>query len=76
MPCRGEDTAPIFNKLKPRELPKFFDQLDCLFMRAKIPYLQNDFASYCKRQILHYVDFEIEELWRAIPEFADPMMNS
>jgi hypothetical protein len=38
MPCRGEDTAPIFNTLKTRELPRFFDELpvEYLFERAAI----------------------------------------
>jgi hypothetical protein len=76
MPCRGEVTAPTFNKLNPRELPKFFDELEYLFERADIrwnEYEEEDF--YLKRHTLRYVDFETEELWRAIPEFADPVMG-
>jgi hypothetical protein len=67
MPARGEDTAPIFNKLKPRELPRFFDELEYLFVRAAITSEADK-----KRHTLRYVDFDIELLWRAIPEFADP----
>ena len=73
MPCRGEITAPIFNKLKPRELPKFFAELEYLFERANIRWNLNEEEDYdLKRHALRYVDFETEELWRAIPEFLDP----
>ena len=65
MPACGEDAAPVFNKLKPRELPKFFDELEYLFERADIQRGKDK-----KRHTLRYVDFETEELWRAIPEFA------
>ena len=68
MPVRGEDTAPIFNKLKHRELPRFFDELEYLFVRAAITSEADK-----KRHTLRYVDFDIELLWRAIPEFSDPI---
>ena len=71
MPCRGEDTAPIFNKYKPRELTRFFDELEYLFERAWHQLGDDNKAK--KRHTLRYVDFEIEEVWRTIPEFADPM---
>ena len=64
MPARGEDTAPIFNKFEPRELPRFFDELEYLFMRAAITTEADK-----KRHTLRYVHFDIELLWRA---FADP----
>ena len=67
MPARGEDAAPIFDKLRPRELPRFFHNLECLFEQAAITSEADK-----KRHTLRYVDFDIEELWRAIPEFADP----
>ena len=72
MPCRGEVTAPIFNKLKPRELPKFFAELEYLFERADIRWAEDeDGEDDLKRHTLRYVDFETEELWRSIPEFSD-----
>ena len=67
MPTRGENSAPIFNKFKPRELPRFFDGLEYLFVRAAITSEADK-----KRHTLRYVDFDIEEIWSAIPEFADP----
>ena len=67
MPARDEDTAPIFNKLKARELPRFFDELEYLFARAAITSEADK-----KRHTLRYVDFDIELLWRTIPEFSDP----
>ena len=68
MPARGEDTAPIFNKFKPCE---FFDELEYLFVRAAI-----NSEDGKKRRTLRYVDFDIELLWRAIPEFADSTKTS
>ena len=56
MPARGEDAAPIFNELRPRELSRFFDELEYLFKRAAIT-SEADKKNYT----LRYVDFDIEE---------------
>ena len=64
MPLRGEETAPAFNKEKPCKFPRFFDELESLFDRTSI---SDDVAKKC--HVLQYVDFEIERLWKALPEF-------
>ena len=65
MPFRGEPTAPIFDRTKPRELSRFFGDLEHLFGRAMITS-----ASDKKQYVLHYVDFETEQAWKCLPEYS------
>jgi hypothetical protein len=64
MPFRGEETAPVFDKSRSREFPRFFDDLEHLFTRANITT-----EAEKKRWLLRYVDFETEQSWKALPEF-------
>ena len=64
MPVRGERSAPTFDKTKPRELLRFFDELEYLFERAQL----TD-SSDRKKQLLRYVDVDTEQIWRTFPEF-------
>ena len=66
MPARGERAAPVFDKTKTRELPRFFDEFEYLLERAAI---QTEAEK--KRQLLRYVDFDIEQMWKTLPEYAD-----
>ena len=66
MPTRGERAAPTFDKSKPRELVRFFDDLELLFTRALIAS-----ETEKKKFVVYYVDFETEQTWRALPEFSD-----
>lgn len=36
MPARGEHAAPAFDQSKPRELVRFFEELEYLFTRADL----------------------------------------
>jgi hypothetical protein len=67
MPARGERAAPTFDKSKPRELLRFFDELEYLLARAEI----TDHAEM-KRQVLRFVDFDTEQIWKTFPEFSQP----
>lgn len=67
MPVRGERAAPMFDITKPQELPKYFDEIEYLFSRAAI---SDETTKKC--HVLRYVNFEIERLWKAIPEFKNP----
>jgi hypothetical protein len=67
MPARGERAAPTFDRNKPRELPRFFDELEFLFERAAI----TDETTK-KKQLLRYVDYEIEQIWKTFDEFRNP----
>ena len=55
MPAHGECTAPSFNKTKPRELVRFFEELEYLF---ECTALTQDAEK--KKHVLLYVDFELE----------------
>src|ERR1700678_3515660 len=68
MPARGERAAPTFDKTKPRELTRFFNELEYLFNRAAI---ESDTDK--KVQVVRYVDFEVEEIWKTFPEFKDEL---
>ena len=65
MPARGEHAAPAFDQSKPRELVRFFEELEYLFTRADL----KDEADK-KKHVLRYVDFEVEQIWKTFPEYA------
>jgi hypothetical protein len=67
MPARGERAAPSFDNTKPRELVRFFEELEYLFTRAD---LKDETEK--KKHVLRYVDFDIEQIWKTFPEFSDP----
>lgn len=66
MPARGEHAAPTFDRSKPREFARFFDELEYLFERVS---LKDE--TEMKKQVLRYVDFEIEQIWKTFAEFSD-----
>ena len=68
MPFRGERIAPSYNKSKPRELVRFFRELEHLFVLASVTSEEEK-----KEQTLRHVDFEVEEFWRTLPEFRNPL---
>jgi hypothetical protein len=63
---RGERGAPVFDSLKPRELSRYFSDLEVLFKRNK---MTSD--TEMKENTIYYVDFETEQIWKTFPEFAD-----
>ena len=68
MPARGESSAPSYNRSKPRELIRFFRELERLFVRASVTSEKEK-----KEQALRYVDFDIEEFWQTLPEFKSSL---
>lgn len=66
MPARGERSAPTFDKSKPRELIRFFEELEYLFTRAALTS-----ESEKKKHVLRYVEFDVEQIWKTFPEYAD-----
>src|SRR5271155_859616 len=64
MPMRNERAAPKFDTSKPRELPRFFEDLEQLLDRAQITD-EDDM----KKQVVRYADFETEQIWKSFPEF-------
>jgi len=67
MPARGHATAPRFAPDQLRELRRYFQDLDLLFVRAQI--VRNEEKKMYAR---HYVDVDTAELWAAIPEHLQP----
>ena len=68
MPARGERSAPSYDKSRPRELVRFFRELERLFVRASVTSEEEK-----KEQVLRYVDFEEEEFWQTLPEFKSSL---
>jgi len=64
MPMRNQRTAPTFDTSKPRELPRFFEDLEQLLDRADIT---DD--TEMKKHAVRYVDFDTEQIWKTFPEF-------
>ena len=66
MPARGHPTAPKFSGNNPRELQRYFDELDYLFTSCGIA---TDDAK--KRYAVRYIDYETEDGWKQLGEFRD-----
>ena len=66
MPGHGERSAPTFDESKPRELFRFFDELECLFICIGM----TD-ETEKKKDACRYVDFKVERVWQTFPEYAD-----
>lgn len=64
MPMRNERAAPKFDSTNPRELPRFFQDLEHLFTRANVAL---DFDK--KQYTVDYADYATEQVWKTFPEF-------
>src|ERR1700721_911758 len=71
MPLRNERKAPTFDSSKPRELPRFFKDLEELFKRAGLqkPMPTQADEQVMKNHAVDYVDVTTEQTWKAIPEY-------
>jgi hypothetical protein len=63
MPARHADTAPTFDPQHPRQLRRYFDDLDLLFSIYKVSDDQEKLY-----YATTYVDFDTYELWTAIAQ--------
>jgi Protein of unknown function (DUF4100)/Aspartyl protease len=66
MPMRSDHGAPRFDTSRPRELSRYFEDLELLLSKAAIT-VEADKKGY----VAHYADFDTEQLWKSLPEFAD-----
>jgi hypothetical protein len=64
MPARGHATAPTFDPSQPRELRRYFNELEMLFQRCNITDSEE-----MKKHACRYVDIDTSELWESIPEY-------
>jgi hypothetical protein len=69
MPLRHERNAPRFDASKPRELPRFFQDLEDLFDRVT----QEPDEPEKKNYVLRYVDFSTEQIWKTFAEYDSPL---
>ncbi len=58
MPVFGERAAPVFNSSKPREIVRYFNQLEDLFNQCAVA---TDAAK--KKYVITYVDVDTAETW-------------
>ena len=68
MPARGERAAPLFDKSRPREITRFFNDLEILFGRAQIASEADK-----KKYVVYYTDFETEQIWKSFTEFTNAL---
>ncbi|KAF7365905.1 hypothetical protein MVEN_00465500 [Mycena venus] len=63
MPARGERGAPTFDSAKPRELNRYFDDLEFHFTRCSIT---DDAAK--KQHATRYLSVDDQDVWQSLPE--------
>ncbi|KAJ7053186.1 hypothetical protein C8F01DRAFT_1260836 [Mycena amicta] len=66
MPTRGERVAPVFDSAKPRELTRFFADLERLFTRATVADAEEK-----KSYATSYLSVRDQDAWESRAEFAD-----
>ena len=65
MPARGDRAAPVFDKSRPCELSRFFDDLERLFDKSQLDNTEK------KKYVVYYTDFKTEQIWKSLKEFSD-----
>jgi hypothetical protein len=65
MPARGHSTAPKFSPTQPRELRRYFEELEVLFARCQVT---NDIER--KKHACRYLDIDTSDFWQSINEYA------
>ncbi|KAJ6521697.1 hypothetical protein B0H19DRAFT_593250 [Mycena capillaripes] len=66
MPARNDRIAPLFDSQKPRDLRRYFCDLEFLFSRSSITE-----DSEKKFHATRFLSIDDQELWELVPEFAD-----
>ena len=67
MPARGHSSTPKFTADQPRELQRYFQELEILLDSARIVD-----AQIMKKHACRYLDVDSTELWESIAEYAAP----
>ena len=65
MPIRGERSAPTFDEKKPKDLARYFDQLETLFARCQIATDADK-----KRYAVSFLESDVADSWEALPEYT------
>ena len=66
MPMHNEHAVPTFDSSKPRELSRYFEDLEQFMRRVAIASEEGK-----KQQVLCYVNFNTEQIWKTFPKFID-----
>ena len=66
MPARGDRTAPTFDPHQPRELRRYFADLDFHFVRSAVVDEQEQ-----KKHACRFLDVDTCELWESLTTFTD-----
>ncbi|KAJ7244845.1 hypothetical protein C8J57DRAFT_1038457, partial [Mycena rebaudengoi] len=64
MPARGDRNAPQFESQKPRELQRYFTDLEFHFMRAAV----TD-STEKKQHATRFLSVDDQDIWESLPEF-------
>ncbi|KAF8238031.1 hypothetical protein L208DRAFT_1244346 [Tricholoma matsutake] len=64
MPARGHSMAPKFDPTQPRELRRYFNELELLFSACNVTNFEE-----MKKHTCHYLDIDTSKLWESIPEY-------
>jgi hypothetical protein len=65
MPTRGHTTAPKFSPDQPRELRRYFEELEVLFGSCSITA-----EPEMKKHACRYLDIDTSDFWQSIPEYG------
>jgi hypothetical protein len=66
MPARGDRTAPNFDPKQPRELRRYFSELEFHFTCSSVTAAEEK-----KKHACRFVDVDTSELWESLPEYTD-----
>jgi hypothetical protein len=67
MPPRGHKTSPSFTPDRPRELRRYFQDLDVLFASCQVQDDQDKKQYACR-----YLDVDSAEIWEGLTEYQPP----
>ncbi len=70
LPCRHKESVPILDLTDPCEIPRYFDDLEFLFLKHCISDAQEK-----KRAAVNYPSVAVERLWKTARTFGDPMCS-
>ncbi len=70
LPRRREESAPVLDLTDPCEIPRYFDDLEFLFLKHRISDAQEK-----KRAAVNYPSVAVERLWKTARAFGDPVRS-
>lgn len=65
MPSRGQRSAPTFNPAQPRELERYFTDLETQFNQSNITTDADK-----KKWAIQYTDIDTSDMWKSLPQYG------